>query len=122
MPVEAQAAGRPVIALRAGGVLETVVEGVTGIFFDRQDSQSLQEAIRDFDPGRFDPETSRRHAMTFDVAVFKQNMLANVEQAWKSFSHSQATLTKTGHLISVPVPDTNMEGHNGTAADEKRVV
>lgn len=122
VPLEAMAAGRPVIAFRAGGALETVVEGVTGVFFDRQDSQSLLEAVRDFDPGRFDPERIREHALTFDVAVFKERITAYVEQAWKRFSHNPATLTKAGHLVSVPAPETNMEGKHGAAADEKRVV
>ena len=55
-PLEAQASGRPVIALRRGGFLETVVEGMTGIFFDRQDAESLADAVRAFERATFDTE------------------------------------------------------------------
>jgi len=122
VPLEAMAAGRPVIAYRAGGALETVVEGETGMFFDHQDGESLQQAVKKFDPGRFDPERARQQALTFDVEVFKQRIAAYVEQAWKRFSHNPATLTKTGHLVSVPAADTKMEEEHGPANDEKRVV
>ncbi len=54
-PLEAMASGRPVIAYRAGGAMETVVEGETGIFFDRQDEASLIEAVRSFEAESFDP-------------------------------------------------------------------
>jgi glycosyltransferase involved in cell wall biosynthesis len=47
--VEAQAAGCPVIAYRAGGALETVREGITGLFFEEQDAGSLIEAIQRFE-------------------------------------------------------------------------
>jgi glycosyltransferase involved in cell wall biosynthesis len=47
--VEAQAAGKPVIAIRAGGALETVIEGETGIFFDEQTPESLIDAVQRFE-------------------------------------------------------------------------
>lgn len=47
--VEAQAAGKPVIAFRAGGALETVIEGKTGVFFDEQTPQSLARAVKRFE-------------------------------------------------------------------------
>ncbi len=47
--VEAQACGTPVIAYRAGGALETVVEGRTGVFFDEQSPESVVRAIRQFE-------------------------------------------------------------------------
>jgi glycosyltransferase involved in cell wall biosynthesis len=46
--VEAQAAGCPVIAYRAGGALETVIEGETGLFFPEQSAESLSEAVQKF--------------------------------------------------------------------------
>jgi glycosyltransferase involved in cell wall biosynthesis len=49
VPIEAQAAGCPVIAFRNGGALETVIEGVTGVFFDKQTSESLASAIDSFE-------------------------------------------------------------------------
>ena len=47
--VEAQAAGCPVIAYQAGGALETVVDGVTGLFFPEQSTASLSEAVKRFE-------------------------------------------------------------------------
>src|SRR5882762_8691297 len=49
VPLEVNAAGRPVIAFRGGGALETVVEGVTGMFFDQPTVYSLAETIKSFD-------------------------------------------------------------------------
>ncbi len=49
MPVEAMASGKPVIALRRGGALETVVAGQTGLFFDRPTADSLARTILDFE-------------------------------------------------------------------------
>ena len=118
----AMAAGRPVIAYRAGGALETVVENQTGVFFDRQDAQSLMECVSSFDPGRFNPEEARQQALRFDVEVFKGRIKSYVDEAWKRFSDNPATLTNVGHLTSVPAPDTKTEGEHGATTDEKRVV
>lgn len=82
VPLEAMASGCPVIAFRAGGALETVIEkereesGVpTGVFFDRQDPESLIDAVRRFRPDDFDPEELRRHARRFDRSVFREKIL-----------------------------------------------
>jgi glycosyltransferase involved in cell wall biosynthesis len=74
-PLEANAAGRPVIAYRAGGAVETVEEGVTGVFFDQASSLSLAEAIEKFEGRRFDQYTLRRHAEKFDRTVFTFRVL-----------------------------------------------
>jgi glycosyltransferase involved in cell wall biosynthesis len=79
--VEAQAAGRPVIALREGGVRETVVEGETGVFFARPDPAALVEAVRGFDPLEVDPDVCVANAARFDVAHFRHGLRALVEQA-----------------------------------------
>jgi len=73
-PVEAQAAGRPVIAYAAGGVLDTVSEGVTGTFFHEQTSEALIEVIKEFDETAYDPAAIRRHAERFDRQVFKERL------------------------------------------------
>lgn len=73
-PLEAQASGRPVIAYRAGGALETVVEEKTGIFFDRQTKESVIDAVKKFQHFSFDPHTIRRHALQFDKEVFITKM------------------------------------------------
>lgn len=73
-PVEAQAAGAPVIAFRAGGALETVVENRTGLFFDDQTPQSLAETISEFCPEDFSPLDCRANAERFSVGHFRENL------------------------------------------------
>jgi glycosyltransferase involved in cell wall biosynthesis len=84
-PLEAMAAGRPVVAYRAGGALETVIEGETGVFFDRQDPQSVAEAVRSLDPGGFEPRKIREHALRFDESVFKKTFAKFVSSSWNRF-------------------------------------
>ena len=79
-PVEAQAAGRPVIAYADGGALETVVEGVTGLFFREQTTQSLIEVVSALDDSAFDAATIRQHAEGFDKQTFKSNLRAFVNE------------------------------------------
>jgi glycosyltransferase involved in cell wall biosynthesis len=79
--VEAQAAGRPVIALREGGVRETVVEGATGVFFERPEPASLVEAVRAFDPLAVDPQACVENAARFDVSHFRHGLRALLDRA-----------------------------------------
>lgn len=74
VPVEAQAAGRPVIAYRAGGALETVLEGRTGLFFDEPAADALIETIRRFESGEAlaPPCEIQAHARRFSVESFRQ--------------------------------------------------
>jgi glycosyltransferase involved in cell wall biosynthesis len=69
-PLEVNAAGRPVIAFRAGGAVETVVEGRTGIFFDKAEAASLMQAIKDFESFSWNVDELRAHAAKFDRTVF----------------------------------------------------
>ncbi|MCG8598860.1 MAG: glycosyltransferase [Verrucomicrobiales bacterium] len=69
-PVEAQACGKPVIAFREGGALETVVDGRTGVFFDHPDADSLLGALRKCDSIDWDKATIRRNAERFSVERF----------------------------------------------------
>ena len=73
VPVEAQAAGRPVIAYGRGGATETVLPAVTGILFDRQNAESLDEAVGAFEQaqGSFDPSVIRKHAEQFGPDRFR---------------------------------------------------
>jgi glycosyltransferase involved in cell wall biosynthesis len=73
-PVEAQACGRPVIAYGAGGALESVIEGKTGMFFDRQEKGSLTDAVKKFNSSSFDPAVIRENALRFDKNVFKRKI------------------------------------------------
>ena len=79
-PVQAMAAGRPVIAYAGGGALDYVIDGVTGTFFHEQSPASLSEAVRRFGEMSFDSATIRTHAENFDTRVFKASLLAFVEE------------------------------------------
>jgi glycosyltransferase involved in cell wall biosynthesis len=71
-PVEAMAAGRPVIALNRGGVTETVIPGKTGVLIETDSVNALARAVKDFQPGRFKPEIIKTHAQKFSVERFKE--------------------------------------------------
>src|SRR3989344_3548460 len=83
VPVEAMAAGKPVIALAEGGVLETVIDGKTGVYFSPATAGSLTLAINNFidleKKGYFDPEFIRKHAQKFSKERFKREILKFVE-------------------------------------------
>ncbi len=79
-PLEAMASGRPIIAYAAGGALETMVEGVTGVFFHEQAAESLRESLLRFDADTYDSRVLRQHAMTFDTTRFKARLTAVLEQ------------------------------------------
>jgi glycosyltransferase involved in cell wall biosynthesis len=69
-PIEAQASGRPVIAYGAGGALETMIDGQSGIFFDEQTTESLVRAIGRFETHSFSSSRVRDSVARFDVAPF----------------------------------------------------
>jgi glycosyltransferase involved in cell wall biosynthesis len=77
-PVEAQACGRPVVAFAAGGALETVVDGETGVLFDTQTVEGVVAALQRLDRLSFHPERIRQHAVTFDESEFQRRMRAVV--------------------------------------------
>ena len=74
-PVEAMSAGRPVIAFRGGGALDTVVSGKSGAFFDTQTPESLQQAVERFDPYAYDPAACREQAERFSRGEFRRRIL-----------------------------------------------
>ncbi|MCA9297137.1 MAG: glycosyltransferase [Phycisphaerales bacterium] len=77
--VEAQATGCPVIALRAGGALETVT-AETGVFFDAQTVDALVSAVNEFAGRTFDTDDIRAHAERFSVDVFDARIRALVDE------------------------------------------
>ena len=81
--LEAQASGRPVIAYAAGGALESVIKGKTGIFFYEQTPEALIAAIKTFERLEFDPVRIRKHAEKFDVEVFKRKIKNFLEEKLK---------------------------------------
>jgi glycosyltransferase involved in cell wall biosynthesis len=78
--VEAQASGRPVVAVGEGGVLETVIEGETGILLPLGDVDEFAEALHEVDFDRFDAKAISEHAAKFSTARFKERLTAEVEQ------------------------------------------
>lgn len=91
VPVEAMAAGKPVIAFDGGGARESVVPGETGTFFTPQSHEALLEAMRGFDPNRYSPERCRARAAEFDAGVFDRRIraylmsLAHFQQRQQAF-------------------------------------
>lgn len=73
-PVEAMASGTPVIAYRAGGALDYIIEGKTGRFFDEQSADSLIQALSGFSATAFDPKKLQAHASTFSTERFKTEL------------------------------------------------
>jgi glycosyltransferase involved in cell wall biosynthesis len=105
VPLEANAAGRPVIALAQGGSLETVVPlncrakevnvqqgdvaaSPTGVFFFHPSAAALAEAVRFFEVHEavFDPAALRQHALRFDRQQFKQRIRQFLDAAWTAHS------------------------------------
>ncbi|MDP2656055.1 MAG: glycosyltransferase [bacterium] len=87
--VQAAAAGRPAIALAAGGALESMIDGVTGTFFYDQDWAALANTILHFQHKNFDPHTIRQHALKFSADRFKKEMSAYVETSWHHWQEMQ---------------------------------
>ncbi|MCB9790434.1 glycosyltransferase [Candidatus Nomurabacteria bacterium] len=74
VPVEANAAGCPVIAYRSGGVRETIIEGETGVFFDEYSEDGLGEVLMNFDSVKFSAEKCRKNAERFSRKVFEDKI------------------------------------------------
>jgi len=84
-PVESMAAGRPVIAFRKGGTLETVIEGKTGLFFDESTAESLRSSVdqleKDYD--KFIPDVCREQAQSFSKTSFQSKMKKAVADGYQ---------------------------------------
>jgi glycosyltransferase involved in cell wall biosynthesis len=80
-PIEAMAAGTPVIAYRAGGALDYVQPGTTGEFFGDQSVKSLMLALKDFDASRYDHAAIARHSAQYSVQEFQQGMIRQLTAA-----------------------------------------
>jgi glycosyltransferase involved in cell wall biosynthesis len=72
--IEAVAAGCPVIAYAKGGALDIVVDGKTGIFFDRQNAQSLVKALKRFEELKFTPKVLQSHAEQYSEERFIEHI------------------------------------------------
>jgi glycosyltransferase involved in cell wall biosynthesis len=84
-PLEAQAAGRPVIAYGKGGALDTVIKDETGLFFYEPSVEALMAAIEQFERSSFDPAAARANAERFHTKRFKQELGDFVMEKWREF-------------------------------------
>ncbi len=86
-PVEAMAAGKPVIALKKGGALETIIEGITGIFFDEATPDSLASAIESFEriEETIKPADCRNQSEKFSKDAFKNNLKEIIDREYKNY-------------------------------------
>lgn len=89
-PVQAMAAGRPVIAYAGGGAMDTVLPGETGELFYTQSPESLAAVMAQFDASAYSPAKLRAHAEKFDRAVFEQEIASFVEQSYDAFRRRTA--------------------------------
>ena len=80
-PLEVNAAGRPVIAFFGGGAMETVIEGVNGIFFREPTVASLTEAMRRFQQMQWDAAAIRAHARGYDTLEFQRRIRSFLNEA-----------------------------------------
>jgi len=91
-PLEANAAGRPVIAYGKGGVLETMepytndASKASALFFDEQNEQSLKKSLKQFETLQFNPEYIRAHARKFDEQVFIDKIISLVHSKFQEHS------------------------------------
>ena len=86
IPLEAMASGRPVIAFAAGGAMDTVIDGETGILFHAQTVESLTAAVKKMEETHsdFHGSTLRNFAATFDRSQFKAKLAAHIDDLLKS--------------------------------------
>ena len=105
VPVEAQAAGRPVIAFGAGGALETVVENRSGIFFDQQDVPGVISAIERFETTTdlWPAERIQEHARTLSIERFRKRCLAS--HNWCLSPHNSGGPARVREAVSDLAPD-----------------
>lgn len=78
VPLEAQACGKPVVALGRGGALETIIGGVTGIFFHQQTDKALLEAVQVASDMTWDRAAIRKNAERFSIANFVAGLDASI--------------------------------------------
>ncbi len=121
-PVEAMACGKPVIAYAGGGALETVENGVSGMFFYEQTPESVANAVAQFRPDDFDPSKIRSHAELFDVSVFKEQIFKFVTEQYKVYKTSPPLTPEERFGILARVDDQGLHSHRervSKAMDER---
>lgn len=103
-PVEAMACGTPVIAYRGGGAVHTVVDGVTGAFFDEQTPAGIEAGVRSFVPEALDHAVIRRHAEQWDEGAFRGRVRAAVEEVARGAGAPAAAAPSPQRAVTVAAP------------------
>jgi glycosyltransferase involved in cell wall biosynthesis len=85
VPLEAGSCGRPVIAYGKGGVVDSVVDGRTGIFFDEQTPEAIIDAVNRFQKIRFDPSYIRQFALKFGKEEFAGKLQRYIEEKYNEY-------------------------------------
>lgn len=98
-PVEAMAAGRPVVAYGAGGALETVIPGETGLFFSEPTPESLAQSLREMDDFVVDASRIRRHAEAFDTRLFQSKMRRFTDAAREATADRYEQIARDGDSL-----------------------
>ena len=93
--IEAQAAGKPVIAYGAGGALETVTDGVTGVLFDRQDVDAVIDAIRRCDALEIDEAAQAASAARFAPIRFQERFVEALRSGRQAHAAEVAARSST---------------------------
>ncbi len=83
--LEAQACGTPVIAYGVGGALDAVIDGKTGLFFEKQDVDSITDAINRFSTHTWNSSIIMQHAKQFAQSEFRKKMKATIDDAYHQF-------------------------------------
>jgi glycosyltransferase involved in cell wall biosynthesis len=92
--VEAQSFGVPVIAFKSGGAQDTVVDGVTGLFFEKQTMSSLKQVIAKFDTMSFNRESLIKNAEKFSKDRFKRELQRSLVRSYSSWRGRNSSLAK----------------------------
>lgn len=85
VPVEAQACGTPVICYAKGGLLETVINNETGVYFYEQTEKAVQEAVNEMEKSTFDPKLIRNNALKFSTQRFEKEIKEFVQEKYSNF-------------------------------------
>jgi glycosyltransferase involved in cell wall biosynthesis len=92
-PLEANACGRPVLAFRGGGALDTVQPGLNGLFFDQQTAEALAEGLEHVAAVSWNPEKIRQHAEKFGEETFVRQMKTLLERLMEGKEVDDETYT-----------------------------
>ena len=88
-PVEAQAAGRPVVAFSRGGATETVIDGVTGVHFVEQSVDSMADAVLQLERLGMEPMQCRQNAERFDRLEFRRRLMRSIDRQMQKLRTSK---------------------------------